>query len=577
MSSLRCRSVGKILQSIGLSLVLSHNLLAFAPAGTATGGSIGPGTTKGSDVAIEINGQVITDIGRGPCKEPNKKAKLLLNDATIRAHDDVRLVRVQTNKTNPLATTCPGNIAGQNPQHVVNIDTKDLLFEQKALLTPGQCSKEGSTGANLFCVYSGDSGEGELLGQVLIKYETTVTAITGIDKRIAARGAIGFDVEYTGTIKNVEVCYGEEPAQGGTAIEGDGDCKAPYKHELQEPPRIRIKGLKNETNYVVKIRGIDGGGAVGEWSKTYSFKPIQIFLPEDVYDGKGGQLSCQSSNAGSVFFLLFALVLIMLMRKSLSSHSTKFLSVLLLATLLMPSKSSHAEFGQLSFGLLGSMYRPDLDSEKVGDKTIFPFYKSFFKKEDALEGPIVPFFGIETDLHLFDGYGSLQLGLGLGYSYITGHGLKAGTDGKVDTTASYDEVETRLHMYQIRPQLTYYFDYAKEYFPFFPYIRGALIGHGYSFRSDTDEEGDKPPMDRTGWRFGWQAAVGLMFMMDFLEPGVVRSARGAGFLDHVYLKAELSYTKIDSFGSEGFQFSPKDVMGTSMPLMWTFGLVFDLP
>jgi len=65
-------------------------------------------------------------------------------------------------------------------------------------------------------------------------------------------------------------------------------------------------------------------------------------------------------------------------------------------------------------------------------------------------------------------------------------------------------------------------------------------------------------------------------MLDFLQPGAVRSARSGGYFDHVYLKSELSITKIDGFGTKGFQFSAQDVMGTALPLMWTFGLVFEL-
>lgn len=573
MSSSHGHRFNKIWQSTGLALLFCSNLVAM---GIGSPSATPP--TKGTDVAIEINGKVITEIGRGPCKDPTKKAKLLLNEATIRAHDDVRLVRVPANKVSPQSTTCPTNIGGQNSQHVVNIDTKDLLFEQKALLSSGQCSrKEDGAGANLFCVYAGDSGEGELIGQVLLKFDTTVTAITGITKEVAARGAIGFDVEYTGSIKSIEVCYGEKPGAGGTAIEGEGDCAAPYKPETQDPPRIKIKGLKNDTVYLVKIRSLDMGGMRSDWSKTYEFTPAQIFLPEDVYDGKGGQLSCQSSSGRSSLVIFFlASLLLVFMRRGIKKP--EFLALVLIPCFLLPSKSSHAELGQISFGLLGSMYRPNLDSEQVGGKNIYPFYKNIFRKEPTdVDGPITPLVGIETDLHLLDGFGSLQVGLGLGYTYVTGYGLKKGADGKADLNAPDKSIETRMHMYQIRPQLTYYFDYAKEYFPLFPYVRGSLIAQGYLFRSDTDDKDDKPPMDRNGMRFGWQAAAGLMLMLDFLEPGAVRSAHGSGFLEHVYLKAELAYTRIDSFGMEGFQFSPKDVMGTAWPLQWTFGLVFDLP
>ena len=182
---------------------------------------------------------------------------------------------------------------------------------------------------------------------------------------------------------------------------------------------------------------------------------------------------------------------------------------------------------------------------------------------------------------MLDKFGSLQLGIGLGYTWVNGKGLAYDSSGQPDVNQPLADAPLTLHMYLIRPQLTYLFDSFAHIVPFIPYVRGALIAHGYSFRSGNHQEPavmhggltQKP----NGLRFGWLAAAGLMLRLDFLEPGAVRSARGAGFFDHVALKAELAYSKIDSFGRPGFNFSPKDVMGSKWPLLWTFGLVFDLP
>ena len=77
-------------------------------------------------------------------------------------------------------------------------------------------------------------------------------------------------------------------------------------------------------------------------------------------------------------------------------------SFLALALLVLSvPKEGQAYFGQTSVGLLGSMYRPDLDNEKTksGRLPIFPFYRSFFaKKPGAANGPITPFMGMELDL-----------------------------------------------------------------------------------------------------------------------------------------------------------------------------------
>lgn len=251
--------------------------------------------------------------------------------------------------------------------------------------------------------------------------------------------------------------------------------------------------------------------------------------------------------------------------------------VVLALVFLIPAEESHAHFGQVNIGFLGSMYRPDLDNEKLSDgSTVFPFYKGFFRKKTSDEdGPITPLMGLEVDMHLFDGFGSLQLGLGLGYTFVNGFAMGMDSAEKPDVDKA-TTVKTSLHMYQLRPQLTYLFDYFQDYVPLVPYVRAAAIMHGYSFRNEIETD-DVLKHDANGFRFGYQGAAGLMLMLNFLEPGAMRTAKGSGFFNNVYLKGELSYTKIDTFGKDGFQFSPKDIMGTGMPLLWTFGLGFELP
>jgi hypothetical protein len=228
------------------------------------------------------------------------------------------------------------------------------------------------------------------------------------------------------------------------------------------------------------------------------------------------------------------------------------------------------------------MYRPALDSEKLSSgESIFPFYKNFFRRKTAdKEGPINPLMGLEFDWHLWDDFGSLQLGVGLGYTFITGHALELDANNQPDDKKPISHAKVALHMYQIRPQLTYIFNPYVDYVPLVPYARAALIAHGYSFlelgKNVSETNADGKVIKPNGIRFGYQAALGLMLRLDFLDRGAVRSARSGGLFDHIYLKSELSFTKIDGFGTKGFQFSPKDVMGTGLPLMWTFGLVFEL-
>ncbi|USN51412.1 MAG: hypothetical protein H6731_03110 [Myxococcales bacterium] len=531
-----------------------------------------------AEAVIEINKKRVNEIGRGSCGKTSKTAKLILPKDIVESYDDFRIVRREPgNKKDLDKIRCWPTIT-DNRDSTVHVDSDSLVFPEGFLLSDGQCKSKGTSGSNLLCVYPGTSGATDLIAQAHYAFETTVPSIDKIKNEAAANNEITFEVESSGKVDKVEICYGEKSSAQTLAdlANAKGNCPSNFTKVVVVPPRIKIKNLKNKVEYVLKVRPLDHNATAYEWSKTYTFTPIPVLLPLNSYNGDGSQVSwsCQTSSSSSFsFLLLVGLFFIGLRIKKFKKSSS--VAILCLTFFLMPAKDSHARLGQFNIGLLGSMYRPDLDSEKNGK--IFPFYKSYFRKSSSDDdGPINPLLGFEADVHLFDNYGSLQLGLGVGYTFTQGQALEADVNDGADINKPVSSISATLHMYQFRPQLTYLMDYFKEYVPLVPYVRGALIAHGYSFTSNIDSS-KKFATDPHGFRFGYQGALGLMLMLDFLEPGAVRAARGSGTLDHVYLKGELSYTKIDTFGSKGFQFSAKDVMGTSLPLMWTFGLVFELP
>lgn len=541
--------------------------------------NLGAEETKMASVGLKIKGVSRTEIGRSSCGKKEKTAELVLPKTITDAHDDLRIVRMTADKTKPKESNCPKTITDNRDKTELITDINNPVFTEGFLLSDGQCSKKAKPGSNILCIYPDTTGSTELVGEVRYTYETTVASISSVKDEGAANGRIEFTVETTGKVETVETCYSENTAGKNveTAFKADGfECKKPFTSHKASPPRIKISGLKDDVEYVLMVRPLEQGGTPGEWSKIFKLTPIPVEFPLGSYDGDGGDItwSCQTSSSSSFLILIGTVALLLgLRRRRLAQFSLA--PMLLAAFVLIPAQKSEAYLGQVNIGLLGSMYRPDLDSEKNG--TIFPIYKSYFRQSTSdADGPINPLLGFEVDVHLLDGFGSLQLGMGLGYTYATGFGLGLDANKRPDPNKPQSTITTTLHMYQLRPQLTYMFDYVKEYFPFVPYVRGALIAHGYSF-TNSMEANKTFSHDPHGLRFGYQAAAGLMLMLDFLEPGSVRSARGSSTIEHVYLKGELSYTQIDTFGSKGFQFSPKDVMGSSLPLMWTFGLVFELP
>jgi hypothetical protein len=467
---------------------------------------------------------------------------------------------------------CPPKIEETDPDKKKRTFNKNNLQVSSALiLPPSICPNApdpnfpGGVGTSWLCIYN---QKNQLVASSLFGYNTRVASIKGLPKdKKAFNKEVSFTLEFNPGSGNIsfEVCFGKDKK----ALEADKDCKNSQR-KMDNKPSITIDKLEDEVEYFFKARTLDDK-IYSAWGPIFEATPQAVNFPLDDYNGKGGdlQFSCQQTGS-SGWILLFTLAMLLAFR------FRKIIPGLFIACFIfLNSTDMRAEPGQMNFGILGSMYRPDLDSEKVGSGTVFPFYACHFKKNKEKDGPITPLMGVEADWHLWDGFGSLQLGFGLSYTYVKGHALVV-KNGQPQCDNKYNGAGAALHMYQIRPQLTYIFDPFIEVFPFAPYVRAALVGQGYIFThegKDLKSNTIKP----NGFRFGYQVALGLMFMLDFLEKSAVSSAFSAGLFEHVYLKAELSYTKIDSFGSSGFQFSPKDVMGTSWPLLWTFGLVFQLP
>lgn len=524
-------------------------------------------------IALEINGKSINNIGRAACKITDKNAKLIFSEKLKKLHDDFRVIRVTGDKTDINKASCPKTIADNKDNMAAIDDIENPVLAQKFLLSSGQCSKSGSQGTNLLCVYPDSSGNTEVVAEFRYSFDTTVATIDDITEKGAANGVISFTVKSSGPVSKIESCHVAEGAGNIEDLVGEERC--PFKSLTHSPPKVRIDGLDNEVNYFLKVRPVDNSGNGGQWGSSFELKPVPVENFLSTYEGQGSELEfdCTSSNFSGLLMFLILLALLRGLRSKKSLNS--WLPLIILACVWLPAKSSSAYLGQVNIGLLGSMYRPDLDSEKKSDGSkIFPSYKCHFRKDTSdTEGPVTPLIGVEVDVHLLDGYGSLQLGSGFGYALINGRGL-AIKNGQPDCDNPLDDVKMSMHLYQIRPQLTYLMDFWKDYFPLFPYVRGSVIAQGYSFTSDFDGF-SSTERKKNGFRFGYQAEAGLMLMLDFLEPGSLRSA--SGILEHVYLKGGLSYTKIDSFGTNGYQFSAKDIMGSDLPLMWNFGLVFELP
>lgn len=533
-----------------------------------------------------IDGKAPTVIGRSACNNKTSKVKINFNDLTI--WNKTKEFRAFAIEAKDKDKKCDKKPPPPNTTGLADFSQKkDIDLEILLIGSSDACLKngDGAEGERLLCIYPEASGEEKPVAQIRFTYNTLVAKIRDISDDVAENGIVKFRVNITGgKVDQMDVCYG--PKSSNKVDECPAETKPPipgWRIIDYKTPDFSIDGLNQQETYRFKVR-LKNTGKDEKWFELdKDLMPAAVAGPLDTYDGDGAPLmySCNASpNAADILILAFIAALFIFFRKRSSFSGIKKHFLILPLIFLSQAQESRAEFGTVNVGILGSMYRPNLDGELGAND----FYKCHFRglpnKDGVLkeDGPINPLMGFEINWHLWDG---LRVGFGLGYTYVSGFGLTLDKKNRPLCDQPRKSSSMSLHMYQFRPQLTYELDHFVDYFPLFPYVRGALIAQGYHINN-----GETGPKEKTnsegkiiknnGVNFGWSASLGLKLRLDFLDPGSVRSAQSAGFFDHVYLSSELSYEKIDNFGKGGFDFSPKDIMGTKLPLMWTFGISFDL-
>ncbi len=215
---------------------------------------------------------------------------------------------------------------------------------------------------------------------------------------------------------------------------------------------------------------------------------------------------------------------------------TLALRSLLLAGAALAAGAGRAESPRWgSFELQFGTYRPDVDSEFKGSAT--PFQDVFGSSRGWLVKGAV-------SRSLFTGFGTLDAGLGLGFTQKTGRGLLASGAPSGDKTS--------LRIVPLSLGLTYRFDPFAAVVPLVPYGRVALErwhwwvtngGGGTATLVGGGPSGE-------GATNGWSAAAGVALLLDFLDPALAREMDRDTGINHTYLFLEAARYRVDDFGSK---------------------------
>lgn len=169
-------------------------------------------------------------------------------------------------------------------------------------------------------------------------------------------------------------------------------------------------------------------------------------------------------------------------------------------------------------------------------------------------------FEVEVQRFLYQGIGSAGLSLSLGYAEKFGYTLK-------DEDMTPSEERSGFHGIPVHLRAVYRFDYPALHWsiPLVPYIKPGLVYiPWWVTKGDHVETTDKSK--GFGGSLGWEGSAGLLFLLDVLEPRLARDFDVDLGINHSYLFAEYTYSKVNNFDRGGLNLSSA---------YWMFGLALD--
>jgi hypothetical protein len=201
-----------------------------------------------------------------------------------------------------------------------------------------------------------------------------------------------------------------------------------------------------------------------------------------------------------------------------------------------PAGAQERLAGLGSFEFQMAQYRPMIDSEFGATPTKALPWETAFGTSRRL---IFKLHGGKAIVH---GYGTLELGGGIGFMTASGHGIFS--DG--DLKGQPSQEKTTFRLVPLSLDLTYRVDPVWERFgiPVVPYGRIALV------RDQWWVTGSGGKKSASGATNGWAWGGGLALVLDFIDPTLSRELDRDSGIKHTMLVFEVAQTRVKDFGSD---------------------------
>lgn len=185
-------------------------------------------------------------------------------------------------------------------------------------------------------------------------------------------------------------------------------------------------------------------------------------------------------------------------------------------------------------------YKPNIDDAFGATGELRPYEEAFDNRDELM-------FMVSLEMIVFDRFGTLSTGLGIGYWDVEGNTRRRTLVDGEETTGTD---KTTLQIIPTQMQVSYRLDFLQDTVPIVPLLRA---GFDYYFWEISDDDGNVTSFEAgqpaEGGTWGTHFSVGLQLYLDFLAPVTAGNFDREAGVNNSYITFEYQVAKVDDFGA----------------------------